>query len=562
MIKFDTLFKMKKYLVYVFLGILQPCLLWNTTVLAQNVVWQWSVPIKDAKENAGKARAFLWIPPDCKKAKAFLFAQNNMEEQSILENANFRTEMGKLGFAEVWVSPAYDLLFHFDQGAGETFNNIMHDLAQVSGYSELNYVPFVGMGHSAAASNPYYMAVWNPERALAAISVSGQWPYFRHVSFAPDIWGSRNIDYIPCLETMGEYEAADNWSTEGLKERQAHPLMPLSMLSCPAEFHFANSDTKAAYIALYLKKAVQYRMPKNTPDNQAPKLIPIDPTKTGWLIDKWRIDQVPIAEPAPIAQYQGDRTQAFWYFDKELAYATIAYQARYRNQKPQLIGYTQRDRLLEQHNVHQQFNLKFEPEVDGVTFKVHAAFYDTVPGGSPRPAGWAHMQAGTPVGHTQSSFPIIVDRITGPFVKINDSTFKVHPQKGFYESTHSYELWFSASHPGDGEYKPAVQQALMSIPPRNTQGKEQHITFSAIPNQRPNKKGIKLNAVSGANVPVGFYVQDGPAEIIGDRLNLTAIPPRSRFPVKVTVIAWQYGNSNEPKLQTAEPVERVFWINK
>ncbi|MGF7039085.1 hypothetical protein [Mucilaginibacter lappiensis] len=553
---------MKRYPIFAFLSILHICLLFHTVAIAQNAVWQWSVPVKGAKDNSGKARAFLWIPPDCKKVKAFLFAQNNMEEQSILENANFRKEMGKLGFAEVWVSPAYDLLFHFDQGAGKTFNNIMNELAQVSGYSELNYVPFVGLGHSAAASNPYYMAAWNPGRALAAISVSGQWPYFRHPSFAPDIWGNRTVDYIPCLETMGEYEAADNWSVEGLKERQTHPLMPLSMLACPAEFHFASTDSKAAYIVLYLKKAVQYRMPKNTFDGQAPKLIPIDPTKTGWLVDKWRFDQAPVAKPAPIDQYGGDRTQAFWYFDEELANATIAYQARYRNQKPQLIGYTQHGRLLEQHNVHQQFNLKFEPEADGVTFKVHTAFYDTVPGGSPRPAGWAHMQVGAPIGHTQSSSPITVDRITGPFVKINDSTFRVHPQKGFYESTHSYELWFSASHPGDNEHKPAVQQALMSIPPRNTQGKEQHITFSAIPNQRSNKKGIKLNAVSDAHVPVGFYIQDGPAEIIGDRLNLTVIPPHSRFPVKVTVIAWQYGNSNEPKLQTAEPVERVFWINK
>jgi len=553
---------MKKYQVYVFLSILHICLLWDTTLLAQNAVWQWSVLINDARENTGKARAFLWIPPDCKKVKAFLFAQNNMEEQSILENPSFRKEMGKLGLAEVWISPAYDLLFHFDQGAGETFDHIMHDLAEISGYSELNYIPFVGMGHSAAASNPYYMAVWNPDRALAAISVSGQWPYFRHISFAPDIWGDRNIDYIPCLETMGEYEAANNWSAEGLKERQAHPLMPLSMLSCPAEFHFASTDSKGAYIALYLKKAVQYRMPKNTPAERASKLIPIDPTKTGWLVDKWRFDQIPSAKPAPIDQYKGDHTQAFWYFDEEMANATADYEALHRNQKPQLIGYMQRGKLLEQHNVHQQFNLKFDPEADGITFKVHTTFYDTVPGGSTRPTGWANMPVGAPIGHTKNSSPITVDRITGPFVKINDSTFRVHPQKGFYESSHSYELWFSASHPGDNEYKPAVQQALMSIPPRNTQGKEQHIIFLEIPNQHPNRKGIKLNAVSDAHVPVSFYVQDGPAEIIGDCLSLTTIPPRSRFPVRVTVIAWQYGNSNEPRLQTADPVERVFWINK
>jgi hypothetical protein len=45
-------------------------------------------------------------------------------------------------------------------------------------------------------------------------------------------------------------------------------------------------------------------------------------------------------------------------------------------------------------------------------------------------------------------------------------------------------------------------------------------------------------------------------------LRFTAIPPRSRFPVKVTVVAWQWGRSIEPKLKSADPVERTFWIDK
>jgi hypothetical protein len=40
------------------------------------------------------------------------------------------------------------------------------------------------------------------------------------------------------------------------------------------------------------------------------------------------------------------------------------------------------------------------------------------------------------------------------------------------------------------------------------------------------------------------------------------IPPRAKFPVKVTVIAWHYGRSIERLLQTAEPVERSFVIEK
>jgi hypothetical protein len=45
-------------------------------------------------------------------------------------------------------------------------------------------------------------------------------------------------------------------------------------------------------------------------------------------------------------------------------------------------------------------------------------------------------------------------------------------------------------------------------------------------------------------------------------LKLTAIPPRAKFPVKVTVVAWQYGRSVEPLLKTAEPVTREFYITK
>jgi len=553
---------MKRYFAYGLTGLITIALSIGSATNVRAAVWQWSVLVKNGKDNNGQSRAWLWIPPGCKKVKAVIFAQNNMEEQSILESTQFREHMAKLDFAEVWVSPAYDLLFHFDQGAGETFNGIMNDLAGVSGYNELSYVPFIGLGHSAAASAPYYMAAWNPDRALAAISVSGQWPYVRNAGFAPDIWGNKNIDYIPSLETMGEYEAADTWSTEGLKERKDHPLMPLSMLSCPAEFHFSTTETKIAYIAFYIKKAAQYRLPKNTPDGEAPKLIPIDPTKTGWLVDKWRFDKIPSAPPAPVGSYTGDATQAFWYFDEETAKVTAAYEAKHRNQKPELIGYIQDGKVVEQKNVHQQVNLKFEPEADGITFKLHTAFYDTVPGGSPRPRGWAKLPVGAKIGHASGGGPIHIDRVTGPMLKLNDSTFQVYPQLGFWQQQHSYEFWFIATHPGDDEYKPSVEQSEMLVPPKNTQGKEQHITFSPIPDQSKNSKDVKLSATSDANVPVGFYIKEGPAEIIGNILTLTAIPPRAHYPIKVTVVAWQYGNSHEPKLQTAEQVERTFLVNK
>jgi hypothetical protein len=542
-------------------------LLINTFILASgrfvlSAEWQWSTAVKGGVDKKGPARAFLWIPPDCQKVRGVVLAQHNMEEISILENPEFRRTLSELGLAEIWCCPPFDHLFRFNEGAGETFNGMMEDLAQESGYEELKYAPVIGIGHSAAASWPFYFAVWNPERTLAAISVSGQWPYYRDKQFAPDIWGGRTFDLIPALVTMGEYEWANDRSGEGLKQRQQYPLMPLSMLAAPAEGHFEASQKKIEYIALYIKKAVQYRLPDESPTDAPPKLKPIDPTKTGWLVDKWRQNKEPTAPAAPVGQYQGHPKQAFWFFDEEMAKATEAYQAAYRGLKGQLIGYLQEGKIVPQTDTHQQVNLKFLPEEDGVTFKLTADFLHTVPGESGRPTRWTGLPKGSPIGHAAGGGPISIDRICGPFEKFAPDTFvfrlgRICP----VNPTQPLDLWFVATHPGDGEYKPAVQQAQMRVS-RNKNGTDQHIDFPEIPDQPAGTASVKLGATSDSGQQVYYYVLAGPAEVNGDTLKILPIPPRARFPIKITVVAWQWGRTTEPKLKTAESVERSFYLTK
>jgi hypothetical protein len=525
--------------------------------------WQWSVPVKSEKPENGPARAWLWIPPNCGHVRGVVVAQHNMEEISILENPKFRAALAEMNFAEVWVAPFFDQLFRFNEGAGDTFNDMMDRLADESGYDELKFVPVAPMGHSAAASWPYYFAAWNPQRTLCALSVSGQWPYFRDKNFAPDIWGDRNIDFVPCLESMGEYEAADTWSREGLWERQQHPLTPLSMLANPGQGHFASSDVKVESLALYLKKCVQYRVPKNWDGNSAPNLIPIDPAKTGWLVDKWRRDQMPTAPAAPVGKYTSDPKQAFWFFDEELAKATEKYQSAFRGLKPQLVGYMQDGKLVPQKETHLQVDLKFQPQADGVTFKLSGGFYDAVPSVSSRLADWTRQPTNMSLGHAGSG-RISIDPICGPVKKISDDTFAFCLQKETLLRTNArdYEIVLAATHPGDTEFKPAVQQAHMFVPARNPQGAEQHIIFPQIPDQKAGTKALKLNATSDANMPVYYLVREGPAEISGQTLTFTKVPPRAKYPVKITITAWQYGRSVEPKVMTAEPVERTWLITQ
>jgi len=210
-------------------------------------------------------------------------------------------------------------------------------------------------------------------------------------------------------------------------------------------------------------------------------------------------------------------------------------------------------------NLHAQVRLKFLPEADGRTFKLTGAFLDTVPTG--RPARWTGRPAGSPIGHAAGGGPVAVDRICGPVEKLGPDTFAVSfSRMGMDNPKRSNEIWLMATHPGDAAYKRAVQQAVMSIPLRNEQGAEQHITFPAIPDQPLGARSIKLRATSDAGASVSYYVREGPAEIAGDTLTFTAVPPRAKLPVQVTVVAWQWGRSAEPKLQSAEPVARSFSI--
>jgi hypothetical protein len=75
-------------------------------------------------------------------------------------------------------------------------------------------------------------------------------------------------------------------------------------------------------------------------------------------------------------------------------------------------------------------------------------------------------------------------------------------------------------------------------------------------------KSITLAASSSAGIPVYYYVKEGPAEIKTNKLEFTKIPIRSKYPVKVIVVAWQYGRIAGDKIKSAEPIKQSFYISK
>ena len=512
--------------------------------------WQWSVEIKEliSEETNAHPSAYLWIPENCKQVRAVIIGQHNMTEETIFEHPEFRKNMGKLGIAEIWITPGIDQRWDVTKGTQQIFETMMKNLSEISGYTELEFAPVIPIGHSAMATYPWNFAAWNPERTLAVLSIHGDSPRTHLTGYgrANLDWGTRTIEGIPSLMVMGEDEWWEDRLITSFDYRREYPNAPLSFLADAGHGHFDISDELIDYLSLFLKKTVEYRLPEHSSLDAPIQLIPVE-AKNGWLADRWRKNEKPTAEAASYDKYKGDKNHAFWYFDKEMADATEKYYANERGKTEQYIGFEQKGKLITFNpKSHVRMSPSFQPEADGVTFHLKAVYTDTLR---------------NEYSKEHSTHPIRMSRICGPVEVVNDTTFTVRFYRmGLDNPKRTGGICLMASVKQDHKYRSAVQQVEIRIPYRNKEGISQRIIFLKLSDVKASVKEISLNGTADSGLPVYYYVKEGPAEIKGDKLVLTKIPPRAKFPVKVTVVAWQYGRSGEPKVQTAEAVEQSFYI--
>ena len=512
--------------------------------------WQWSVEIKEliSEETNAHPSAYLWIPENCKQVRAVIIGQHNMTEETIFEHPEFRKNMGKLGIAEIWITPGIDQRWDVTKGTQQIFETMMKNLSEISGYTELEFAPVIPIGHSAMATYPWNFAAWNPERTLAVLSIHGDSPRTHLTGYgrANLDWGTRTIEGIPSLMVMGEDEWWEDRLITSFDYRREYPNAPLAFLADAGHGHFDISDELIDYLSLFLKKTVEYRLPEHSSLDAPIQLIPVE-AKNGWLADRWRKNEKPTAEAASYDKYKGDKNHAFWYFDKEMADATEKYYANERGKTEQYIGFEQKGKLITFNpKSHVRMSPSFQPEADGVTFHLKAVYTDTLR---------------NEYSKEHSTHPIRMSRICGPVEVVNDTTFTVRFYRmGLDNPKRTGGICLMASVKQDHKYRSAVQQVEIRIPYQNKEGISQRIIFPKLSDVKASVKEISLNGTADSGLPVYYYVKEGPAEIKGDKLALTKIPPRAKFPVKVTVVAWQYGRSGEPKVQTAEAVEQSFYI--
>jgi hypothetical protein len=314
--------------------------------------------------------------------------------------------------------------------------------------------------------------------------------------------------------------------------------------------HYNCNPNIVPILNMFIRKAVETRLPEDTADSGAVTLKPIR-AEMGALADPMKLG-TPDFNPVPYDQYPGDKRAAYWYFDEEMARAVNDYASIRLAKKPEMI-----DALDENGNVVSLANggvADIHPRIaeDG-TFKVQAVYLDK----SPR----AQMYNGADLGHTD--VPIRFRVSSGGLKQVGPDTFRVWAYRGnLSRQSQPWEPNIMAWTPGDDQYRSADRPIHPWVSNHLTDGTAQTIVFPQIANQPIETKSLPLHATASSGLQVQFFVVSGPATIdaANKTLLFTPIPPSAKKPIRIRLGAYQWGSPNEPKFQTAPEVIQEFFL--
>jgi hypothetical protein len=515
--------------------------------------WQWSMDTEGEKPG----KAFLWIPPECEYVRGIFFGQQVILEQAVFEHPQIRAACARENLAILFLVPGrigYDDFGPDGKGA-EIYTKIVTEFADISGYAELATAPFLGIGHSGGAIAVWRMGYWKPERCFGVIGL-------RAAPIGPPKHDPKaELNGVPVLVITGQYETWDEalgsehhwrWCRGDILAMRAKWENHLgSVLVHPGAGHFNWDERIAEYVSMFVEKAAKYRLPKEpAPAGEFPKLIELK-QEDGWLTDHTLTTPANF-ETAAYKDYKGDPSMAFWHLDEELAKANEAF-GQSHGKKLQLVTVLDDGKPLK--NAWMQ-SIDLKPMEDGITMKVEAAFVKETP------AVFAFPNEPYAIGHAKGPIQYrLIGSWGGGGEQAGPNSFRIKFDR-FTFANNRPGLMFMAYHPGDDDYAYTEQPCTINFPKDNRQGKAQIITFAEIADQKQGVEEVELEATSDAGLPVRFAVIEGPVRLEADKLIFTKIPPRAKFPVKVTVAAYQWGRSVEPLVRSAEAVERSFFIER
>jgi hypothetical protein len=523
----------------------------------ENQVFQWHATGEnagwpDGSKNTGTL--YLWIPEKTRQVRGVVVMATNVPEHRLVGHPAIRRACAENDLALVWGVPTFwrfgkmaaapggepvDLKNIPDNNGIQVrfLERLLADLAEKSGYSELATAPWFPIGESGHLLMVCGMIDERPERTIAGICVKN--PHSPKDRTVPLLWTLGTAQEWP----QAQSDVRTAWVEQarglgGWVGERARTGWPLSGIIEPGTGHFYCTEGMAEYFGQYITAACRARLSAEGSGG----LRPVD-LSTGVLSGL----PVPGGPDVPPVPYSESADKALlWFFNKELAEGARRLSAADWDAAPQLVGYADSGEVsvvpFGKPALH-TLNVVTDGE-----FTVRSRLLGTIPPD--------FVAAGAPLARAPGD--PIVEWVCGPYAPVpgQPGRFRVHLDRAWKNGGASYIV---ARHEGDATTRRSVQPAHLKLI-ENREGAPQTIAFPTLPDVPAATASLPLGATSDAGLPVSYFVVSGPAVVRGNRLIFTPLPPRAKFPVEVTVAAWQWGRPSEPKIQTAPVVRQTFRI--
>ncbi len=299
---------------------------------------EWTV--SDTLMDGEKSLPFrMWIPSGTKHVSGIILATNVWAEEAFVINPAIRKAASEQNLAIIKTDGKAFAMFDPQKGEDVLFTRLLQKCAKDGGFPEIEFAPWLTFGHSTSGHFAKNLAYWKPERTFGIL-------YFKSGQFHCPSWTlpGTSLQNIPILGISGQFEEYGPHGPHPLGEsaeaqwravRDTFMVLRklgylVSLIVEPGEGHFCLSQNVADYMALFIRKAAQAKIPKNTFSTREPiKLNEIAET-TGVLSDTC-ISNL-ITNPAfkishlvqPYQKY-ANKPISFWHFDMEMAEAWIKF---------------------------------------------------------------------------------------------------------------------------------------------------------------------------------------------------------------------------------------------
>ena len=275
---------------------------------------------QDRKGRPRSAEIACRLPQRCRYVRGVIVA-GSFGDKPAVQEAAARVSMGIMQ-GRVHARSGKETLKNIDQA--------LEKWAEASGHPELRGAAILTASISAGVIWARNVAYAAPERVLGVVHIAGGNMHHGMVDERKTLAG------VPFIAMNGELESCGpeggirphlgldtQWYMQVqqmLERRREDPNNLMSMVVIPCRGHTAWHHELGA---LFVRKCAQYRLPKEKRDGSTPAKCREIKVEDGWLSHP--NVRLPKHRPAEWAKYGGDKTNAFWHLDREMAQAVEKY---------------------------------------------------------------------------------------------------------------------------------------------------------------------------------------------------------------------------------------------